>query len=125
MDESKARAYAAAWTSGDPSAVAGFYSADGQIVINRGTPSRGRAEIEAMAQAFYDDFPDLIVHMDSFRRGGDHAVFKWTLEGHHSGTGNYVKASGWEEWDLNDAGEVQASLGWFDAADYQRQIDGN
>lgn len=124
MNEDMARAYAAAWSSGVAAEVAAFFAADGEIVINRGEPSRGRNEITAMADGFYSEFPDLVVHLDSFRRAGDHAVFKWTLEGHHVETKNYVKASGWEEWDLNEAGLVQASRGWFDAEDYQRQIDG-
>jgi hypothetical protein len=35
-----------------------------------------------------------------------------------------VKASGWEEWDLDDQCRVTNSLGWFDAADYARQVEG-
>lgn len=33
-----ARAYEAAWNSGDPAQVAGCYALDGGIVINRGQP---------------------------------------------------------------------------------------
>ena len=119
-----AAAYAAAWSSGDPQAVASFFAVDGAIAINDGEPIVGREAIAGMAQGFYDEFPDLVVHCDDPRLAGGHALFAWTLEGKHSQTGNYVKVSGWEEWDLNEAGEVASSRGWFDAADYDRQVQG-
>lgn len=119
-----ARRYSEAWTSGQPEAVASFYASDGQIVINRGDPHVGTAAITAMAAGFYAEFPDLVVHCDSARIAGDHAIFVWTLEGHHAQTGNFVKVGGWEEWDLDANGKVARSLGWFDAEDYTRQIEG-
>ncbi len=61
---------------------------------------------------------------DDMRCAGDHAVYRWTLEGHHAQTGNFVCAAGWEEWDLAPDMTILASRGWFDAEDYQRQIDG-
>ncbi len=53
--------YAKAWCSHNSISVAAFYAVDGRIVINDGYPSIGRSEISEMAQAFYDDFPDLFV----------------------------------------------------------------
>ncbi len=117
-----AQDYAAAWCSKDPQAVASFYAEDGQIQINRGDILKGRAAIAEMAAGFYGEFPDLIVKCDLFRDGGDHAVFIWTLEGHHSETKNFVRVGGWEEWDLTETGEVAASKGWFDGAEYDRQV---
>ncbi|MEM9643273.1 MAG: nuclear transport factor 2 family protein [Pseudomonadota bacterium] len=119
-----ARDYAIAWSSGDADAVASFFAPDGQIIINRGDPHEGRAAIAEMARGFYAEFPDLEVRCDMFRWAGSHAIFVWTLEGHHSETGNRVVTRGWEEWDLTPDYKVQSSLGWFDADDYQRQIDG-
>ena len=116
--------YAKAWCSHDPEAVASFYAEDGRIIINNGEPSIGRSGIVDMAQAFYSDFPDLIVRMDGFRSSGTHAVFMWTLEGTHSTTGNPVKASGWEYWRYTEEGLVAEAAGHFDADDYQRQVDG-
>lgn len=116
--------YAAAWSSHDPAAVAAFFAADGSISVNGGAPSVGRAAIAAMAKGFYGEFPDLVVRMDDFRRAGADALFAWTLEGHHVRTRNFVRTRGWEAWTLDAAGLVQRSLGHFDAADYQRQIDG-
>lgn len=119
----KAAAYAKAWSSGDPQAVAGFYASDGRIAINRGDPIVGRAAIADMAAGFYAEYPDLVVHCDSFRLAGDRALFAWTLEGTHSRTGKRAKLPGWEEWTLNEGGEVAASLGWYDAAEYDRQVE--
>ena len=117
-----AERYAEAWTSGSPDAVASFYEVDGRISINNGEPIVGRAAIAEMAQGFYSEFPDLVVHLDEIRTAGDNAVFLWTLEGTHSETGNYVKVGGWEEWTLSDAVLVRESLGRFDAVEYDRQI---
>ena len=123
-----AESYTKAWCSHDPNAVASFYAEDGKIVINEGEPSNGRAEVVQMAQAFYDEFPDLIVKLDDVRTSGTYTIFLWTLEGTHSGpggTGNRVEVSGWEYWRLTDEGLVAESAGHFDAEDYQRQVDGN
>ena len=116
--------YSAAWSSKSAAAVASFYSADGQIIINGGEPMSGHKAIAEMAAGFYAAFPDLIVRCDDFRVAGKHALFLWTLEGHHAETKNFVKVGGWEEWDLDDRSKVKASLGWFDTVDYEDQIAG-
>ncbi len=119
-----ATGYTAAWNSGSALAVAGYYAADGQIVINRGPPWLGRAGVAAMAQGFYADVPDLQLSCDGIRLMGDHMVYLWTFVGHHAGTKNPLRISGCEEWDLDAAGLVQASRGWFDGDLYARQIAG-
>lgn len=116
--------YSAAWSSKAPAAVASFYSADGQIVINGGQPMRGHEAIAEMAAGFYAAFPDLIVRCDDFRIAGKHALFLWTLEGHHAETKNFVRVGGWEEWDLDDQSKVKSSQGWFDTVEYEDQIAG-
>ena len=127
MTQEMAADYTKAWCSHDPNAVASFYAENGRIVINAGEPSQGREAIAAMAQAFYAEFPDLIVRMDDVRSSGTHAVFRWTLEGTNSGpggTGNRVVISGWEYWRYSDDGLVADSAGHFDADEYQRQLEG-
>lgn len=120
-----AERYTQAWCSLKPEAVASFFAEDGQIIINNGDPSVGRATITEMASGFYAEFPDLVVHMDDVRLSADnHAIYVWTLEGKHSETGNYVKAGGWEEWDLTDDLQIKLSLGRFDPVDYDRQVAG-
>ncbi|WP_343082131.1 hypothetical protein [Ostreiculturibacter nitratireducens] len=65
--------------------------------------------------------PGLSLVCDEIRCAGSHAVYIWTLTGHHSQTGNPLKVHGWEEWDLGDDLKVKASRGWFDAEEYARQ----
>jgi uncharacterized protein (TIGR02246 family) len=116
--------YTLAWNSGDPEQVAGCYSKNGDIVINRGTPWQGRAKIAEMAAGFYADVNNMRVILDDLRIAGDHVAFIWTFTGQHAGTGNALDVQGWEEWDLGPDGAIAASKGWFDAADYARQVAG-
>jgi uncharacterized protein (TIGR02246 family) len=128
LDSSKARefaeAYADAWCSKSPEAVAAFYARDGHIGINRAPVLKGRAAIAEMAAGFYSDFPDLVVRCDDVRTAGHHAVFLWTLEGHHARTKAHVCLRGWEEWEIDEQMKIRASLGWFDVEEYERQIRG-
>ncbi len=116
--------YTAAWCSKEPNAVASFYAKDGQIAINSGDALIGRAAIAEMAAGFHAEFPDLEILCDEVRTAGDHAIYVWTLKGHHAETKNFVHVGGWEEWDMNDDLMVKSSRGWFDAADYDRQVAG-
>lgn len=125
--EARALRYTEAWCSHVPEAVASFYTEDGRITINDGEPANGRDGVREMAQAFFAVFPDLVVRMDDIRCSGTHAVFRWTLEGHNNapdGSGNYVKVSGWEYWRYDADGLIVESFGHFDAADYERQLNG-
>lgn len=119
-----AEAYTAAWNTGSPEAVASFYAEDGAIVINRGDPWKGRSGVAEMAAGFFADVPDLKLVCDNIRCAGDHVVYLWTFTGSHSGTGNPLDVSGWEEWDFDADLKVKSSRGWFDADDYDRQAAG-
>lgn len=119
-----AHAYTAAWNTGSPEAVAAFYAETGSIVINHGQPWQGRAEVARMAAGFFADVPDLHLTCDAVRCAGDHVAYLWTFTGHHAGTGNPLRIAGLEEWDFNDAHKVATSRGWYDAADYARQVAG-
>lgn len=119
-----ARDYTAAWNSGSAEAVAAFCSQSGGIVVNRGTPWEGRAGIQAMAEGFFADVPDLDLTCDGIRAAVDHIVYLWTFTGHAAGTGNPLVVRGWEEWDIDADGRITASRGWFDAQDYARQTAG-
>lgn len=117
-----AAAYTAAWNTGSPQAVAKFYATDGHIVINRGEPWRGREGIAAMAAGFFADVPDLALVCDTVRCAGNHVAYFWTFNGTHAVTRKPLRIVGWEEWDLDAAHEITASRGWFDSADYERQV---
>lgn len=98
--------------------------ASSSITINRGEPSVGHSGLTEMAAGFHADVPDMILQDDGIRAAGNHVVFMWTFTGHHAETGNPLDVSGWEEWDLDDNLKITASLGWFDADDYDRQVAG-
>ena len=74
-----------------------------------------------MAAGFFSDVPDMHLVCDGVRGSGDRAIYLWTFTGTHSATGRKLSVSGWEEWDLDDAGLVARSIGNFDAEDYARQ----
>ena len=96
----------------------------GGIVINRGTPWKGRAQVAKMAEGFYADVPDLTLVCDGLRIAGDHVIYLWTFTGHHSGTKNPLRIMGAEDWDLDVEGKVIATRGWFDGQDYTYQVAG-
>lgn len=116
--------YTAAWCAHDADAVASFYAADGRIIINDGDPSDGRAAVAEMAQGFFDEFPDLVVRMDSIRTSGTYCIYVWSLDGTHAESGNRVDIGGWEYWRLDGDGSVAESRGHFNAEDYERQLAG-
>ena len=86
----------------------------------------GRSAITEAAQGFMTAFPDLRVYMDDLLDKQGKVIYKWTFEGTNSGpsgTGKRVQISGFEEWRIGGDGLVAESLGNFDAAEYQRQVE--
>ena len=61
---------------------------------------------------------------DLARPAGEHAIFVWSFTGTHAGTANPLSVPGREERTFDGDGRVLASLGWFDADDYRRRVDG-
>ncbi len=122
-----ATGYTAAWCSQDPARVAAFYAEDGSLKVNAGTAAVGRPAITAVAQGFMSAFPDMIVTMDSVVADGKGARYYWTLTGTNTGpggTGRVVRVGGYEEWTFGPAGQIARSLGHFDEAEYDRQLQG-
>src|SRR5215472_5825208 len=120
-----ARRYAAAWCSRNAASVAAFFSREGSLAINGGAPSVGRNAITQAAQEFMTAFPDMRVLMDNLVIQSDAVIFCWTLLGTNTGpggTGHRVRISGFERWQFAADGLIGRSLGNFDAADYQHQI---
>ena len=74
-----AEGYTEAWCSRSAEAVASFFEENGKSVVNDAAPAIGRAAIAEAMQAFFADFPDLVLHMDDLRSGGNKAIFLWTL----------------------------------------------
>ena len=118
--------YTAAWCSQDAGSVAAFFSPRGSLTINGGVPAAGTAAITAAVQSFMTAFPDLLIVMDDVSDEGESVIYSWTLAGTNSGpggAGNRVRISGHEQWRMGADGLIAASLGHFDGADYQRQIE--
>jgi steroid delta-isomerase-like uncharacterized protein len=129
MDAAKLREFAteytAAWCSQNAASVASFYSEDGSLQINAGSPSIGREAITAEAQGFMTAFPDMVVRMDKLALDEGHIVYHWTLIGTNTGpggTGNAVHISGYEEWTIGADGLIAESKGHYDESEYQRQV---
>jgi uncharacterized protein (TIGR02246 family) len=121
-----ARRYTDAWCSQDPARVAENYAPDGSLTINDGPPSVGRAAITEAARSFMVAFPDMQVLMDDLVVLGENAEYRWTLVGTNTGPGgssHRVRISGFEEWTIGDDGLIAASLGHYDQAEYDRQLE--
>jgi len=116
--------YAKAWCSHNPESVAAFFAENGSLSVNDGPPAVGRAAIAEIARCFMRDFPDMIVTFDKLEPHGDRTAFHWRLTGMYAGTGNHVRISGYEVWKIDNAGLIAESSGYFDAADYERQVKG-
>ncbi|MGC2615778.1 MAG: nuclear transport factor 2 family protein [Terracidiphilus sp.] len=119
--------YTAAWCSQNAASVAAFFSPQGSLTINSGTPAVGRPAITAAAQSFMTAFPDIEIRMERIVQRGDHAEYHWTLIGTNTGpggTGNRVRISGFESWRFGSDGLIAESQGKFDSADYMRQLAG-
>ena len=118
--------YTAAWCSQDAASVAAFFSPSGSLTINDGVPAIGRSAIAEAAQGFMTAFPDLKVYMDDLVETQGRVTYQWTLDGTNAGpggTGKRVRISGYEIWRIGDDGLVAESLGNYDAAEYQRQVE--
>jgi uncharacterized protein (TIGR02246 family) len=118
--------YTAAWCSQDPERVAAFFSTDGSLSINGGAPAIGRAAIREVVQGFMMAFPDLVLTMDGLHVDADRTVYHWTFAGTNTGpggTGQRVLFSGFEEWEIGADGLIAGSLGHFDEAEYQHQVE--
>ena len=127
LNEFAAR-YTTAWGSQAPERVAAFYAEDGSLSINDGPPAMGRQAIAEVARGFMSAFPDMEVTVDELVRNPDErdgTEFHWTLAGTNTGpggTGKRVRISGYELWQMGDAGLIRHSKGFFDRDDYERQL---
>jgi predicted ester cyclase len=121
-----AQLYTEAWCGQDPKILAAFYSLQGALTINDGSPAVGRAAIAQVALGFMTAFPDMRVSMDALEVEVDRTVYRWTLTGTNAGpggTGKRIRISGFEQWKIGADGLIAESQGRFDAAEYQRQLE--
>ena len=114
-----------AWSSQDPQGMASCYEQNGQQSINNGSPAIGREALAKVAASYMEAFPDLQVSLDQLLVAGNAAFFVWTLTGTNTGsggTGNAVRVSGIEVWEIGESGLIAQSRGYYDAACYERQL---
>ena len=114
-----------AWSSQDAEGMAACYEDTASLTISGGAPSTGRVELAATAASYMEAFPDLRVSVDQVLVAGDSAFWVWTLTGTNTGpggTGNRVRVSGIEVWTIGSSGLVSNSVGYYDAATYERQL---
>jgi alanine dehydrogenase len=122
-----AQRYTAAWCSQDPASVATLFSPNGSRRVNHDDPALGRNAIAEVARGFMTAFPDMQVRMDDLVFQNSRIVYRWTLTGSNTGPGgkgHRVRISGFEEWKIGADGLIVESQGHFDAAAYQRQLEG-
>jgi uncharacterized protein (TIGR02246 family) len=122
-----AQGYTAAWCSHDAARVAACYAQEGTLTINAGVPARGRAAVTQAVQAFMSGYPDLIVTLEGLEQAGERTLFHWGFTGTNSGPGGShrpVRIRGYEAWRFGADGLIADSLGHYDAADWQRQVEG-
>ena len=118
--------YAAAWSSQDPEVLASFYAENGSLQVNDGEPSVGRDAVTETARGFMTAFPDMVVRLVELRETEDYVEFHWYWTGTNTGPGgteNAVDLRGFEQWTLAEDGLILESLGHFDDAEYQRQLN--
>jgi len=118
--------YAAAWSSQDPEAFSSFYAENGLLRVNDGEPSIGRNAIANTARSFMDAYPDMVVRLVELRETNAHVEFHWHWTGTNTGpggTGNAVDLRGYEQWILTEDGLILESLGHYDEAEYERQLN--
>lgn len=117
--------YSAAWSSQDPARVAAFHSENGSLTINGGAPAVGRAGITEAARAFMTAYPDMVVELDRLEHANGKYRYHWKFTGTNTGpggTGRPVRIGGYEEWTMGADGLIAASLGNYDAAEWDRQL---
>jgi len=118
--------YAAAWSNQDPEAFSLFYAESGSLRVNDGEPSIGRDAIAEAARSFMTAYPDMVVRLVALRQTNDHVEFHWHWTGTNAGpggTGNAVDLRGYEQWILTEDGLILESLGHYDEAEYERQLN--
>ena len=114
-----------AWSSKDPEGMAACYEENGQQSINGKPPAVGRESLAAVSASYMEAFPDLQINLDQFLVSGNAAFFIWTLTGRNTGpggTGQAVRVSGTEVWEMGESGLIAKSVGYYDAKTYQHQI---
>ncbi len=114
--------YAEAWSSNNPANVASFFSYRGALIVNDDILTAGRNNIAKVAERFMSAHPDMIVTMESMTTKLKGMEFHWTLTRTNSGptgTGEKVRISGIELWQIDNDGLISISKDNFAAEEHK------
>lgn len=119
--------YEAAWRSLVPEIPFSYQATDCKVTVNDGEPMISAEERLGGIIGFMEAFPDLLITMRDIVEEGRGTVFYWNLKGTYTGpegTGNRVDIDGCEVWKLNSEIKIIELKGYFDAGEYDRQVNG-
>jgi steroid delta-isomerase-like uncharacterized protein len=126
--EAKVRQNFAAWNRHDAAAVAELMAPDATLHDNA-RELRGREEIQAMAQGYFDAFPDLQLELISLYVDGRTVLQEWRTAGTHGGelmgipaTGRRVETAGAGVDEFGDDGLVHRGALYWDTAKLLQDI---
>ena len=123
-------AYLAAWNSGDPDAVAGFFAVDA-VYDDRGAAekARGRGAIRAHVASVMAAFPDLRFEIVKGAHVGDVSWGEWRAAMTHRGslfglaaTGRRIGSAGVDVARLGEDGSITELVSYYDGAAIMRDL---
>ena len=132
MNESELREfgiqYEKAWRSLVPEEPFSYQAENCVASINDGSPMISAEERLGGIVGFMEAFPDLLIMMREIVEEERGTVFYWNLKGTNTGqggTGNRIDIDGCEVWKLNNDNKITELDVYFDAEEYERQVNNN
>ncbi len=115
--------YAAAWSSRQPTEVAGFFTENGSFYINGRKRFSGRRRISAAVETVMTEFPDLNVQLlEIVELDYNDYEFHWRLTGTSVVNGNPIDIRGSEAWTLDGHRLIARSVRQFNTDQYEQQV---
>ena len=119
--------YEAAWRSLVPENPFSYQAKECIVTVNDGEPMITAEGRLGGIIGFMEAFPDLLITMRDIVEEDRGTVFYWNLKGTNTGsggTGNGVDIDGCEVWKLNNENKIVELKGYFNAEEYDRQVNG-
>jgi ketosteroid isomerase-like protein len=105
----------AAWNRHDAAATVAMCADDCVLHVN-GQPVQGRDAMQAVAQGYFDTFPDLRMEFTSVWIDGRTALEEWQVVGTNAQTGERTEVMGLGLDQFGEDGKVHRSAVYFDSA---------
>jgi ketosteroid isomerase-like protein len=113
--EREIRENLAAWNRHDAAATVAMCADDCVLQIN-GQPVQGREAMQAVAQGYFDTFPDLHMEFTSVWIDGETALEEWQAVGTNAQSGERTEIMGLGLDQFGEDGKVHRSAVYFDSA---------